>query len=88
MKTDHVTPECSCPGCGHLFDRATGTGEGTEAPQVGDVSLCIECAVMLEYTETAVTLLADEKYAAFDTETRFQLQRAKQAIEAIHRLEK
>ena len=37
-----VGPECRCPTCGHLFDRAEAF-PGSHRPRSGDYSICINC---------------------------------------------
>jgi len=54
-------------------------------PVPGDVSVCIECGIFLTFTSEVLALLSESDYESLDTETRFQLQRAKQAIQAIQR---
>ena len=46
------TPECRCPYCGKILDRASATpGSPGAAPEPGDLTVCIECASPLVFDE-------------------------------------
>lgn len=42
--------ECNCPQCGYHLDAATGIN-GDTIPESGDISICVNCAAILEFTE-------------------------------------
>jgi hypothetical protein len=47
--TTHV-PESRCLHCGHKLDAATGVGHH-DAPEPGNLSLCINCGAVTIYAE-------------------------------------
>lgn len=42
---------CECPSCGHRLNAATPV-TAISKPQPGDLSLCINCAQFLRYTDS------------------------------------
>jgi hypothetical protein len=46
-----VIPESRCPECAHRFDRASDSEFSGSAPTPGDITLCIECAAILQYDD-------------------------------------
>jgi hypothetical protein len=44
MQTRLALPLSQCPWCGHGCDRATNPTGDIQAPQAGDLLICIECA--------------------------------------------
>lgn len=65
----HSTPESKCPVCGTVVDMATGVG-GPEAPQPGNISICIKCAGVSKYSEemTLVPISTEEMAEICDTD--------------------
>ena len=53
----------NCPKCGYLFDSATCMEEakGDIEPKSGDISLCFNCAAILEFDENLKLKMCDEK---------------------------
>ena len=45
-----VVPATACPGCGHPLDRVTGPRQ----VRPSDVSICINCAVVLQFDSNRV----------------------------------
>ena len=52
-----------CPKCGHLFNSATCVDEtkGDIEPTAGDISLCVNCAAILEFDENLKLRMCDDK---------------------------
>jgi len=46
--TSYVTPESSCPWCGHEMNRCTSLLE-LGSPSAGDLSICIKCSGFLVF---------------------------------------
>lgn len=44
--TGAVIPECNCPWCGKLFDRASHMMKKESRPKPGDFSVCINCSMV------------------------------------------
>jgi len=49
----------TCPACGYTLDAATGV-QGNEIPGPGDISICINCASVLEFGPTLKLKLFSE----------------------------
>lgn len=47
----HRTPTDHCPACEYKLDAATSAAGDGAKPSAGDVSLCINCGALLEYTD-------------------------------------
>ena len=43
--------EDHCPKCGCLINASTGIEDENQMPSKGDISICIECASILEFDE-------------------------------------
>ena len=52
-----------CPKCGYFFDSATCVDEtkGDIEPTAGDISLCVNCAAILEFDENLKLRMCDDK---------------------------
>lgn len=48
--TSKTTP-CPCPNCGYLLDAATAASDPTARPCIGDVTVCINCACLLIFSD-------------------------------------
>lgn len=48
---DNIDPSNQCPLCGYTIDAASGTPGVDRRPHAGDVSLCMQCAAILEFAE-------------------------------------
>lgn len=74
-----------CPNCGYAMDAVTAAFEDVR-PKPGDVTVCIKCAALLEFTD-------DMRYAPANTrrlalETLEQLAQVQAAVRMMHREEK
>lgn len=80
---DTPTPECFCPFCGHRLDVAMAADPANPAasPAPGDVSVCIECAQVLVFTDD-LTLRASMPGEIPMTP---ELRRAQQVVRALDR---
>lgn len=83
MAEEHVMPEAKCPLCGHRFDRCTNV-TGTNRPNTGDVSLCIQCGSALVFVADGTMRLATRDDLA-DVQGSAR-DRMAQAQSLIHRL--
>lgn len=65
-------PPSPCPGCGEVWDGATGNS--TCGVREGDLSLCIKCGTLSEYT-AAKTLVAfaPEKFDLLPPKTQAEV---------------
>lgn len=52
--------EVRCPGCGKRLDGARAV-TGNTAPQPGDFTVCIRCAIVLRFTEELGLMAVDQK---------------------------
>ena len=75
MKTNN------CPKCNSLLDDVTAMEDGT-MPEAGDITLCLYCGEILEFTKGMDLMLADVN-SIVDTDF-VQLQRAQQIVRAFH----
>lgn len=77
---------CSCPSCGHKLDAATATSANMQAPEPGDLSLCIECAAFLRYTRLmTLEILPEEDLLEMPTDECLDLYAIRARILAIPR---
>lgn len=75
-------PENLCPYCGKKLDAASG--EGTPSP--GDVSVCIECASPLMFTdELTLRVMTRAEFADLPPATRADLRRYQAAVRKLDR---
>jgi hypothetical protein len=49
-----------CPECETLLDSATSVAGDDATPKPGDITLCIYCGMLLEFTESGLKLISDE----------------------------
>ena len=82
------TPECHCLNCGHKFD-AAGAINAEDAPEPGNICLCIECGAVMMYAEDlTVRGMTREEMDAIcnDAETMNFLARQVQKIHMLPKL--
>jgi hypothetical protein len=85
---DYPIPTCFCLKCGHTFDRSSNlTGKGK--PDPGDLTLCIQCGSMLQFTDKMTVQLVDEQamLAAVPVATRAFIEKARWAIDMTRHLQ-
>ena len=56
-------PANRCPACKGLLDAATSLDD-SDRPQPGDISVCFNCAAILEFDENMKLILASEEIMA------------------------
>lgn len=79
MSTTQV-PECTCPCCGYKLSAATPV-EGTHNPRPGDVSVCLNCGHMLQFTDNlSVKSVTEDEFITFPLETQSVLTRVMRLI--------
>jgi len=62
----NVIPSMPCPHCGYVVTRSTlGIGDGESPPNEGDISLCIECGDLSEFTAENGTVTGLRKLNAY-----------------------
>lgn len=79
----------TCPSCGYLIDNATHVGNEQAVTRDGDLSICIQCAVVLMFSENSTVLLAvtDEaidEIARDDPEAFRELRRIQLAVRKLN----
>lgn len=45
----HVVPDCACPTCHKVADRATAVDGNQKAPEPGDITVCLGCGEALSF---------------------------------------
>jgi hypothetical protein len=48
---DYHVPETPCPACGRTLDGALAMAHDGGGPKPGDVTVCIDCESLLEFTD-------------------------------------
>jgi hypothetical protein len=86
--TEHWTetrlPESRCPFCDHKFDAASG--EGTEAPKPGDLTICLYCASPLRFTDDlTVRAMTRAEIAELPPQNQAELRRYMAAARKLDR---
>ena len=75
-------PISICPQCGKKIDAAISASGEHVMPESGDVTICVYCGVLLEYTDQLlVSILPSETLEDMDEEDLEQLLRIQQVIE-------
>lgn len=62
-----------CPHCNSAVDATTLVGEGTSAPDVDDVNVCLYCAKVSVFTAYGLRLATKIEAAEFDEDPDVQL---------------
>lgn len=73
----------NCPDCGTALDSAVSVGPGQPAdakPQAGDITICVVCAALLEFTGGEYVKLSPEKLTEAPPDAREALARAQWLI--------
>lgn len=77
-------PLCPCPKCGSPNDAATACDEtdpsGQIRPRPTDLTVCIGCATVLQFTEDMTLQEVDIDQINADDDTKFQVRRLQQMI--------
>lgn len=83
----HRYPLTGCPWCGHAVDAASGLNSDDErAPEVGDYTVCIECANVSTYgIGLVLQRCPDAVWQAEPEPGPSELRAARQAVLAMHR---
>ena len=82
--SDMRFPLTACPMCNHQLDAATCT-TGDHKPAPGDLTVCIECATILEFDpDLSVRVVGPSVLAALDDDTRAHLALVRAAIRKVN----
>lgn len=75
MKREDVyVQKDTCPNCGTLLDSATISQGKQCKPVVGDLSVCIKCATLLEFDENLkLKRCLSEHFNRLDMDTKLQI---------------
>lgn len=73
----------TCPACGHWLD-ASSDRKGTATPSVGDVTVCIECEVVLTYVSLSPLVFRPADVAALPSDVQVELAYIQWAIRQVH----
>ena len=88
MTTDHHTKPCLCPNCGNFLDAATQIG-GDAKPDPGDISVCIECAAILQFgDDLALTIFPEDELKTLPKNIQAMLIQAVCAVGMTNELKK
>ena len=78
--------ETTCPKCGKILNAATGMGD--YSPRPGDVTVCIGCEGLLQYTEELhLETMSDQRWAEMDPEEKAEIQNAIEMIREMKKLQ-
>jgi hypothetical protein len=72
-----VVPECKCPSCGRLLDRATAADGSGALPEPGDPTVCL-CGTLLQFRADLTVEPLD--WYRLDVETKEALLRVQSAV--------
>lgn len=61
-------PPCKCPTCDTILDAATSTDGYDTTPKAGDVTVCIYCNDVLEFTDDMEFIHVDIKTLPQETQ--------------------
>jgi hypothetical protein len=78
----YKVPTCFCLRCGHTFDRASNMS-GKGRPRDGDLTICIECGVLLRFNPDLTVSLTDETTADLTKGQRDKIAVARRAISML-----
>ena len=75
----------TCPECGAMLDDATNMEDDSLKPEPGDISCCIECAVVLEYQDDMqMRKLSADEFLALPDDVRLEIAKYARAIHKVH----
>ena len=75
----------SCPNCRKRFNAHMCFADPLAGPKAGDLSLCIECGVVLEFNKAGkVALAMPETLQGLDGETRRYLAQARAGLVIVN----
>lgn len=74
--------ESKCPHCGKVIDAATGMGD--YSPKPGDVTVCIGCEGLNQFTEDLhLEVMPDQRWAEMDSEEKEEIRHAIEMVRAL-----
>jgi len=81
MKSYRV-PESNCTSCGERLDAAGTMCEGTPAPKPGDITICVVCGQVMQFTDTLGFQGVDDptKIPGIHPDDLRQIRRAQEAV--------
>lgn len=82
-----IVVDSACPKCGYKFDRASHSSMTEKRrPEKGDLSVCIECAAILCYLNSAgdLRLATQEEIDGCDAESAYELWKVVEAVKAMN----
>jgi hypothetical protein len=83
---EHAVPGAECPRCGHHFNAASALRTHGDRPKPGDLTVCVECAVILAFTEGLVLRpLSEEEIKGLDVSILVDLAVTIRAIRIVQR---
>ena len=82
--TSWDTVEAACPHCRRRLDAATGFDE--HAPRPGDLSICLYCSAVLQFTPTGFVLFPEHEIKALPASTRAVLAKARRGTAFVRAL--
>lgn len=83
---DGIDPDNQCPLCGYTIDAASGTPGVDRRPHAGDVSICMQCAGILEFAEgdNGLRIVLPELAEMREYITSTEMIRARMAVLAVN----
>jgi hypothetical protein len=77
----HRVPPSRCPDCDRVQDAAGDVYGHGEAPKPGDVTVCLDCAAVLQFgPRMELVRVTRREYRRLPRDTRDQLDRIRSAI--------
>jgi len=71
----------TCPACSHVLEEASAVDGKPTAPVPGDLSVCLYCARLLQFTEDLdVRVMTEADIAQLPNKTRIEVQLTQWAI--------
>jgi hypothetical protein len=83
MKDFHLQPGPTCPKCGGNLDGALNT-TGDGHPEKGDLSICVYCGELLQFTASLkLELLPEAALASLSIGESQRLERARRVVHQV-----